>query len=199
MSNKIVTISRQFGSGGREVGKRLAEALGVAYYDKELMSMVSEETGFATEFIEKCSESVASTQFAYTFGRAFVRYQHHPEEQVQLAQLKVIRELDKTNGCVIVGRCADYLLKNDNPFKVFVYSSDMGYRVERCFDRVPEDREKGEKEMQKKITSIDKQRAKYYDYYTGKKWGEVENYNLCIDISKVGIKKAVELIVNAMS
>ncbi len=197
--SKIITISRQFGSGGREVGKRLADALLWSYFDRELIEQVATETGLDKGYIEKYSESVATRNHPYVFGRTFIAYQQSPSEKIQLAQLKIIRELAEKGDCVIIGRCADYITREQNPFKVFIYSSSMDFRIDRCYDKVPADREnKTEKEMQKEIIGIDKRRRKYYEYYTGLGWGAIENYNLCIDTSAVGIQGAVEIIQKAV-
>ncbi len=196
--NRIITVSRQFGSGGREVGKRLADATGYAYYDRELVDKVADKTGLRPEFIEKYSEASTSRDFPYVYGRTFVHYQHTPEEEIQRVQFNAIRELAEKGDCIIIGRCADHILRDLDPFRVFVYSSDMQYRIDRCLLKVPEDAVKTSKQLQKEILQVDKQRKKYYEYYTGGQWGQVESYNLCVDTSYTGIKKAVELIVAAL-
>ncbi len=196
MSN-IITLSRQFGSGGREVAKRLADALDFAYYDGEFIDAVAEKTGLCKEFVEKYSERNLSRNYPFTFGRTFGTSIQSPTEQVHLEQFKLLEEFAKSD-CVIVGRGADYLLRAQNPFKIFIYASDMNFRIQRCYDKVPEDRSKGENAMRKQILEVDKDRSKYYDYITGQKWGEMVNYNLCIDTSVFGVKKTVETIVSAM-
>ena len=196
--NTIITINRQFGSGGREVGKRLADALQCAYYDKELLGAIAKEVGFTTGYIDEFDEKT-TRNYGYTFGRSFITYQQSPADTIQIAYTNVIKEVAEKGNCVIMGRCANHILQNKNPLKVFIYASDMNFRVERCFDKVPEDRvNKTEKQMTKEILTVDKQRAKYHEYYTGETWSNISNYNLCIDTSKVGITKAVELILVAL-
>ena len=193
MSN-IITISRQFGSGGREIGKRLADELLYSYYDHELVKRVSDESGLAESYIERYSESSFTRTYPFTFGNAFSNYSQPPSDKVQIAQSKIMKELSEKSNCIIVGRCADYIIKEHNILKIFIYSSDIDARINRCYDKVPTDKSKSKKEMQKMILDIDKQRAKYYSYYTGQEWGNMSNYNLCIDTSAVNIKKAVATI-----
>ncbi len=188
----IITISRQFSSGGREIAKKLAEKLQLAYYDKELIEEVSKKTGFKKEYIEEYSEAAISRTFPQVYGRSFVYYQQMPADQIQVAQADIIKEVGEKGNAVIVGRCADDLLKSGDVLKVFIYASNMESRITRCKAKGNDD--KTDKELLKEITQIDKKRAKYYEYYTGKKWGDMENYNLFIDTTKIGIEKAVELI-----
>ena len=197
--NKIITISRQFGSGGREVGKRLADALMCAYYDKEIIKEVAVKSGLSEEYVEKYSESTFTRNYPFTFARTVpTTYIQSPSDKLHLTQVNVIKDLSNKGDCVIVGRCADAILENQNPFKVFIYSSDMDVRIKRCYEKVPADKEKTRKEMEKMIISVDKQRTKFYSHYEGKIWGNINNYNLCIDTSKVDIKKAVEIILLAI-
>ncbi len=196
-ANGLITISRQFGSGGREVGKRVADALSYAYYDKEILYAISEETGLDVALIEAL-DSNTSRNFGYTFSRSFISYKQLPVSEVNMAKNDLLKKLAKKSSAVFIGGCSDYILRDQNPFKVYIYSSDMQYRVNRCFDKVPKDKELiDEKEMVKEILEIDKNRAKYYESHTRQKWANNENYDLCIDTSKVGIKGAVEIILKA--
>jgi len=194
---KIITINRQFGSGGREVGKRLADALQIAYYDKELISKIAVETHLAPNYIEKFEESVASRRYPITFGSSFSMSPLSPNDTIQIAQTKIIKELANIGDCVIVGRCADFILKEQDTLNIFIYSSDMNMRIQRCYDKSSADKETSKEQMRKEILAIDKQRGKYNSYYTGQDWQSMSNYNLCIDTSKFDIKKAVKLIVSA--
>ncbi len=200
MQQKIITISRQSSSGGREVGHKLAEALACPYYDKQLINQVAEQTGLSPEYIEQYSEAIASHNYPFSFGRAFITYNQTPSEQIQLAQLNLIKALAQKNPtAVIVGRAADYLLERNRTFRVFVYASDMDLRIARCYRQVPQDEEEvTPQQMQKQIARVDKQRAKYYEYYTGQKWGEPENYNLMVDTSVLGVEGAVQVILRAL-
>ena len=193
MSN-IITISRQFSSGGREIGKRLADALLYAYYDRELIKKVAEESGFAESYIERYSEGNITRAYPFTFRNTFVNYIQSPRDKIQIAQEKIITELSEKSDCIIIGRCADCILKEHTIIKIFVYSSDMDARINRCYDKVPTDKSKSRKEIEKMILSVDKERAKYYGFYTGREWGNMLNYNLCIDTSIVSIQKAVDTI-----
>ncbi len=193
-SHRIITISRQFGSGGREVGKRVADALACAYYDKEILNKISEETGLDTVLIDEL-DSNASRKFGYTFSRSFMIYKQLPVSEVNSAKINILKKLADKSSAVFIGRCADYILNEYKPFKVYIYSSDMEYRVNRCFHKVPDDRASlNEKEMRNEILEIDKNRAQYYENHTGKKWGDEANYDLYIDTSQVGVKGAVEMI-----
>ena len=197
--NKLITINRQFGSGGREVGRRLADKLGIAYYDKELINAIAEKTGFDEKYIEQCDEQAISG-YTFTFARAFSTYQQSPSEQIQIATCKIIKEITHREDAIIIGRCANYILEEQKPLSVFIYSSDNDFRVKRCFDKVPSDREsKTEKEMLKDILAIDKKRSKYYEFYTANEWMKMSQYSLCIDTSKVGINNAVDIICTALN
>ncbi len=195
---RIITISRQFSSGGREVGRLLAELLGYSYYDKELIKAVSEKTGFVAEYIDKYSEVTTPSSFPYTIGRAFGTYKKSPLDDLQAAQSEVLKDIVEVKGSVVVGRSADYILRDKDPFKVFIYSSNMDARIDRCYDTVPEDKEKSRNAIESEINKIDKQREKYYRFCTGQKWGETENYNLCIDTYEVDVVTAANIIALAV-
>lgn len=197
--NHIITISRSFGSGGREVAKRLAEELNYAYYDRELIDEIAKETGLSKDYIEKYSEGKISHVYPIHIAQTFMLPTQMPSDNLQIAQTKIIKNIGEQKNCVIVGRRADYILREQKPFKVFIYSSHMGERIERCYKKVPSDRENSPDAMKKQIISIDKTRAKYYNYYTDQTWGQKENYNLCIDTSVIDVKKAVKLIISALN
>ncbi len=193
----IVTINRQFGSGGREVGKRLADVLSWAYYDKELLGKIAEQTGLSEGYLNLYDEQ-STRNYAYSFGRSFTSYIQSPSVAVQLEFDKIIKEAALKGDCVFIGRCSDYTLRDHNPFKIFIYASDMDFRVKRCFDKAPEDKTKGEKLMIKEIIAVDKKRARYHEQFTGQNCEDMFNYDLCIDTSRVGIKGAVDIIVKAL-
>ncbi|MFI3114839.1 MAG: cytidylate kinase-like family protein [Clostridia bacterium] len=194
----VITISRAFGSGGREIGKRLSDELDYAYYDRELINDISQETGLSKDYIEKYSEGGFTHSYPFHYSQSFVLPTQLPSDSLQIAQTNIVKRVAKSGNCIIVGRRSDYILRDDKPFKVFVYASDMGQRIERCYDKVPGDRVKKPKDIEKEILSIDKMRAKYYMYHTDQKWGEMKNYNLCIDTSMVDIKTAVKIIAEAV-
>lgn len=190
---KLITINRQFASGGREIGKRLADELKIAYYDKELIAKVVSETGFSADYIARFEETAASRIFPFTFGKTMTLGYDMPQSTVQVAQTKIIKFLGTNQDCVIVGRCANHILK-EHAFKVLIYSSDMEQRIQRCYDKVPEDKVKTKEEIKKNILAIDKIRARYYEYYTSTNWLSFKNYNLCIDTAKISVKQSVKMI-----
>lgn len=194
---RIITINRQFGSGGREVGKRLADALGISYYDKELINKIADATQFHPDYIESLQETVSSRHFFLTYGQTFASPHLMPSEQIQIAQTEIINQLAEKEECVVVGRHANYVL-GEKAFKVFIYSTDMDARIQRCYEKVPSDRAKTPEQIKKEILKIDKQRRQYHNYYTGEEWREMAGYNFCIDTAKVPIKTAVKLIMLAL-
>ena len=191
----IITINRQFGSGGREIGKRLADALHWKHFDKELLTELVKNTGFAQQYLEEYDEKVSPCTYPLTYGMTLHMPYFVPDNTLYIEQSHIIQQIGETGNAVIVGRCAPYLLR-DKSFKVFVYSSDMNQRIDRCYAKNPADQDKTRKEMEKMIRDVDKQRAKYCNFYTGVDWMDMTSYNLCIDTAVIPIKKAVELIVD---
>ena len=190
MKKKIITISREFGSGGRTIGKQLAEKLGIAYYDKELIEKVHGETGFSKEFIASQGEyAPAKGVFSYAFiGRDINGLSIN--DHIWNAQRKIILELADGEPCVIVGRCADYILKDrDDCFNVFIHA-DEDFKAKRIVDVYGETTEKPEKRLRDK----DKKRAANYRYYTDRVWGECKNYDLALNSGVIGIEKCVDII-----
>ena len=191
--SKIITISREFGSGGRTIGKEVAQRLGIPCYDRELIEKIAEETGYAKEFIEEQGEYASNTRgFAYTFlGRGQDGLSN--ADRIWFAQKKVIEDLADKGACVIVGRCADYVLRDRmDCLNVFVYA-DKSFRAERIVNQYGESSIAPEKRLAEK----DKKRKLNYKYLTDREWGKRQNYHLCIDSGFVGIKTAVDLIVKA--
>ncbi len=198
-AHMLITVSRQFGSGGREIGKRVADALGIAYYDKEIINAISEETNINPVIIDEL-DSTASRNYGYSFGKSILTYKQPNAQDIAKVKSNTLKRLAQKSSCVIIGRCSDYILDEFSPFKVYVYSSDMQFKTRRCFEKVPKDKTiLSEREMIAEISQIDKNRAKYYEQQTGAKWADMTNYNLCIDTSKVGIKHAVDIILKAIS
>ena len=198
MDNKIiVTVGRQFGSGGREIGKRLAKALGIAYYDSELITEAARQSGLCEEVFQKADEQAASgLSYAFTMGLAnFMGGAYTPYNMVLsndgLFQLQsdAIRKLAE-QSCVMVGRCADYILRDDSAcLSVFIHSSEE-QRLHNIMTRQPIGEEEARQLMEKK----DKQRSTYYNYYTNKTWGMASSYNLSIDASILGVEETVNFI-----
>lgn len=195
--NKIITIGREFGSGGRELGRRLAEELGIEYYDKEIIAAISEKTSMSQEYVQEILEGKPHHLYPITVGQSMLvtdNFYFHQEQSIYLAQSEIIRELAQESSCVIVGRCADFILKDLKPYRIFVYA-DLESRIKRCVARNTDSQKHlTDKEIKKQILSIDKNRAKYYDFYTGLKWGDKGNYDLCINTTDLVIKDFVPVI-----
>ncbi len=185
--SRIITISREFGSGGRELGKRLAAELGIAYYDREIVTAIAQRSELAEEYVGQILENRIMTYYPITVASSFAAMPptdtlHYVNHGIYAAQNEIILELGQKSDCVIVGRCADYILEDFNPFDIFVYA-DMDSRMARCRAKGGKDADLSDKELQKKIQSIDKSRAQYYRFYTGRVWGDRYNYDLCINTS----------------
>ena len=193
----IITISREFGSGGREIGKLLAESLNIDFYDKELLEIASKKSGICEELFVKHDENYTNS-FLYSLvmgsypvgsdGR--INTELPLNQKIFLAQFDVIRQLAEKGPCVIVGRCADYVLRNQDNVINFFISGDMLHKKRRILERYDIEKNKAEDFIRK----TDKRRANYYNYYTDRKWGEAKNYDLCINSSKTGIEGAVQLM-----
>lgn len=197
MSKTIITIGREFGSGGRELGRRLAEELGIEYYDKEIITAIAKKTSLSQEYVQEVLEGKPHTLYPITIGQSmFVAdmFYVQQEQSIYLAQSEIIRELAQKSSCVIVGRCADFILRDLKPFRIFVHAN-IDSRIRRCISRNTDSQKHlTEKEMKKQIIKIDKDRAKYYNYYTGNDWGDKNNYDLCINTTDVVIKDIVPVI-----
>ncbi len=194
--NRIITIGREFGSGGREFGRRLAEALGFAYYDQEIISEIAKRTSLSEQYVEAIVEHQPSFSFPIHIGRSFYPVVNPAFEQtmaVYQEQARIITQMAAKSNCVIVGRCADYILKEYRPFRIFIYA-DMESKIKRCREKGPEDEKLTDKELKQKITGIDKKRAKYYEVYTGHAWGDKLNFDLCINTTQTVIKEIVPAI-----
>lgn len=193
--HRIITISREFGSGGREFGRHLADTLNIKYYDKEIISKIAEKADLSESYVKDVVEKRPMPLFPMTIGATFaavgVYYPLMVEESVYTAQTEVLRELAEQSDCVIVGRCADYILRSYDPFKIFIYA-DMDSRIKRCMERSAPEEQFTEKEMKKKINNVDESRAKYYDFYTGQKWGARQNYNVCINTTGMNVQELAE-------
>ncbi|MCR5768431.1 MAG: cytidylate kinase-like family protein [Lachnospiraceae bacterium] len=197
--DRIVTISRQYGSGGREIGRKLAEVWGIPFYDNELITRAAKDSGFAETAFET-AESRANNSLLYSIARGTASFNGQDvgfsvdnlslDDKLYLAQAKVIRNCAAEGPCVIVGRCADYILRKlDNLVNIFVYA-DMDFRIERAMridGMAPE-------KIENAILKIDKRRSNYHNFHTGEKWGKIENYSLCINSARVGIDNAVQVI-----
>ena len=198
MANKIYTIGREFGSGGREVGEKLAAKLGIKLYDKELLQQAAKDSGFCEEIFENHDEKPTNS-FLYSLvmdtysvsGYSAAPFLDMPlNHKVFLAQFETIKKIAEKESCVIVGRCADYAL-SDNPdcINIFIHA-DLDVRIKN----VSRNLNITENKARDIINKTDKQRASYYNYYTSKKWGDSKSYNLSIDAGKLGTENCVEMI-----
>ncbi len=194
LSNNIITISREFGTGGREVAKRLADELNLPYYDSEILNKMLLEKGQSEDLLEKYSDVNFARNFDFTFATSFVKVDENVGDNIYKKQSELIKELAKKNGGIFVGRCSDYILNEMNPLKAYIYSSDMDFKIDRCKNKNIKDNKIENKDLKTYIDKIDKKRKAYYEYYTDNKWAEFSNYNLAIDVSKIGIKNTVNLI-----
>ena len=198
--NTIITIGRQYGSGGKEVGKKLSEYYNIPFYDKGLLKIAARESGICEEMFESYDEK-PTTSFLYSLvmdpyalGYNASSFDMPLNQKVFLAAFDAIKKVADEGPCIIVGRCADYALKDyENKLNVFIHAP-MSFKKHRIHEQynIPLDKVKDE------AVKIDKQRASYYNYYTSKKWGDLKSYDLSIDSSIFGIDGTVELIKNAI-
>lgn len=200
--NQIVTISRQFGSGGREIGAKLAGRLGIPFYDNEIIMQAAKETGFAEKSFEN-AEKKAANSLLYSIAMGMNAFTNQEigftqlslDDQIYIAQSNVIRNVAKEGPCVIVGRCADYILR-EHPEAVHVFIwADMEFRKQRATKMY------GLKEhkITEEIVKSDKRRANYYNYHTDEKWGRADHYHLSLRSDYVGIDASVDCIIKYLN
>ena len=194
--NTVITIGRQSGSGGREIGEKVAKALGIPYYEKELLDIAAEQSGLSREFFEAHDEKRVSS-FLYSLvmdsptpGFSNTLSDMPINHKSFLAQFNAIKDLAEKGPCVIIGRCGDYALEeNPHLLSLFIHA-DYDFRVKRMMA----EKECSETAAREIINKTDKSRAQYYNYYTGRKWGVATNYNATIDSSRFGIDMTVTMI-----
>ena len=188
--NRIITISREFGSGGRTIGKMTAERLGIPCYDQELITKLAEKSGFTAEYVKERSEY---TEHAGWFSNAFSGRSldgTSNQDYLWVIQRKILLELSKQESCVIVGRCADYVLRDRaDCLRVFIHA-DMEKRADRIVRVYGETKDAPKKRLREK----DRRRAVYYQFYTDMEWGKAQNYHISLDSGKLGIDCCVELL-----
>ena len=196
----IITIGRQFGSAGREIGKLVADHYGIPFYDKDLISRAAKESGFCEEMIEVHDERPTSSFLynlvmdTYSFGYNASSFVDMPiSHKIFLAQFDTIKKIADEGPCVIVGRCADYaLIDRDDVINLFIYGN-IDARIKRIMSRFDLNEQKAKDMINKK----DKQRQSYYNYYSSKKWGRADSYDLCINSSLLGVEGTKDLIIQA--
>lgn len=192
--NKIITVSREFGSGGREFAKKLADALGYKFYDKEIITKIAEEANLNENYVKNILNSDMVTQFSYSYAHTFA-YLNQINTNIEIINLqdKILTEIATEGNAVIVGRAADVVLDEFNPFKIFIYASDE-YKLERTKQFESDDPDASDKEILKKMKKIDKNRASNYDLISSTSWGDKGNYDLCINTSKINMDEIIPLI-----
>ena len=190
MKHVVITIGREYGSGGRLIAKQLSEELGITFYDKELITAVARKTGFSENFIRDSEHQRPTNSFLYDLYTA-VQTPSVPD-QVFIAQAKVIKEAASRESCVIVGRCADYILKDrDDCLHTFIHAS-MEFRADRIVRLYGE----SEQSPEKRLTDKDTRRRVNYKHYTEREWGTAQNYHITLDSGLIGIEKCVDIILD---
>lgn len=187
---KIIAISRQFGSGGRTIGKLLAEQLNIPLYDREIISQVAKESGFAESYVEEKGEYGSSDKAAGMFINRSCYSSASNEDTIWNFQTKFIKEHAEKEPCIIIGRCADYILRNRlDVLRVFIHA-DMKERIKR----ISEVYKINDSDPEKLLHQKDKRRAAYYQFYTDIKWGDTKNFHITLDSSAFGIEKCVQIL-----
>ena len=194
MSNRVITISREFGSGGRTVAKAVAERLGYNFYDKALVERIANESGYSKDFVERRGEDATSTSsFLFNLSRSGSSGYDGVSgvsDKLYVIQHNIIKRLPEEGPCVIVGRCSDYILKDyEDAIHVFIFA-DTKFKVERIVDLYGERDDVPEKRLEEK----DKKRKVYYKNYTGRIWGMSSNYDICLNSGKLGIENCIDII-----
>ena len=194
MTKRIITISREFGSGGRFIGEEVAKKLGVAYYDKDIIGKIAEQSGLSPEYIQENAElSPKKGLFAYAFSGRDITGKS-VGDMVYEAQRKIIMEIAEKESCVIIGRNADFILKDrDDVLNVFIHG-DMPEKIQRIIDLYNVE----EKEAVKMMADTDKRRMTNYNFYTEQKWGKASNYTLCLNSSQLGYDRCEKIILDCM-
>lgn len=196
--NTVITIGRQYGSGGREMGQILAEKLGFEFYDEELVTMAAEKNNMHKDILRAVDEKATKSLLYTLITGSELRYMHSPlqyempiNDKLFITQSELIKSAAEKNSCVIVGRCADYVLRdcNQNCIHLFVYS-DMEERIKRISKKydLPPDKAKD------KIQKIEKSRRSYYNYYSNREWGNTANYDLCVNTAILGVEKTADIV-----
>lgn len=195
----VITIAREYGSGGRTIGKMLAEKMGIHFYDKELMKLASEDSGINEALFANADETVKNTRLFKVASNIYRGELIPPESDDFVStqnlfnyQAKIIKQLALEESCIIVGRCADFILKDyDNVLSVFIHAPH-----EYCMEQAAKKHSMPSRELEKFILKTDKHRAEYYKYYTGREWTDARNYDLCLNSSKLGYDRCVEEIIS---
>lgn len=192
--SRVITISREFGSGGREIGFKLAKRLGIPFYDRELIAMASEDSNISEEVFHANDEILSSREREdsryITVDPYSSTYEIPVSDQLFVIQSKIIKLLAQRGPCVIIGRCSDVIVEDS--FQVFITAS-LKKRVERLLS-LEKEPDVDVKKMEARIRSIDQKRRDYYQYYSGNEWGKPKNYHLCLNSGKLGVDRCVDII-----
>ncbi len=190
----IITIGREFGSGGHEIGKRLAAKLGIPFYDDELISEAAKNTGYNLDYVKENDERAPELSIGSYFSGIDI-YQSTPYDNIQFEETRLIKDIASKGSCVIIGHAADFILKDEDHVSIFVFAP-MADRVERKMALLTEEEAKDmtPAAMEKLCKQRDKQRRRFYEFYTDNKWGAKESYDLCINTSRTGLDGAVSII-----
>ncbi len=197
MDKYVITIARGYGSGGRTIGRMLSEELGIPYYDRDLLRLASDDSGINEQLFAKADEKLKKSKL-FTVARNIYKGELIPPDSDDFVsndnlfnyQAKIIKELADTESCIIIGRCGDFILKDyPNVVRVFVHAP-----LKDCINTLKEMTGNPEKDIEKQILQIDKHRADYYKYYTGRNWEDAKNYDLCLNSSNLGFQKCVEIV-----
>lgn len=193
MQKKIITVSREFGSGGRSIGKLVAEKLGYEYYDSELVERVAKETGFSTEYIADAGEYApgrSMLSYAFSSGTPHTGASMNATDYLWATQCRVIMEIAEKGNCVIVGRCADYILRSrEDCLNVFIHA-DKDYKAKRIVELYGVT----DKSPEKRLNEKDGKRRVNYKYFTGREWGNLENYHICLNSGYFGNEACADII-----
>lgn len=198
-NNIVITISRQFGSGGRLIGKQVADKLGIAFYDKEIIELAAQKSGFASDFIRENEQKLkALSGYGVTsplWGSGVWGNLENFESRIYAAEAETIEHIAAQGPCVIVGRCADYVLRDKcNCLNVFIYA-DLNSRVKRIIEVYKEADD--ERKALKLARDTDRLRARHYRYYTDAEWGEIDSYHMCLDSARLGTERCVDVLAQA--
>ncbi len=202
MNKPVITIARQYGSGGKTVGEMLANRLGIHFYDKELSKVASDESGVNEALFINMDERITTGQMFSFSKKAYTGQVANPgsddfisEDNLFNLQAKAIQTIAERESCVIMGRCADYVLADyDNVLSVFIHAPH-----DFCMEQAAKKHSMTTKELEKYIQKVDRQRSGYYKYHTGNEWTDARNYDLCLDSSKLGFERCVEEIIAYMN
>ncbi len=196
MSNRVIVISREYASAGSEIGRRLAAELGIPFYDRRFVDEQVKNSGLSSEFVQQEERKfISSLLFNLSTGGYHYANDRSVSDQIHVAETTAIKQVAAQSSCVIVGRCADYILRDEaDVLSVFVYA-DMAARVKRCVEEYG----KEERRIEQFIRDKDRTRARHYEYYTGRTWGERKNYHLCLNSGALGVDQSVQLLLKTFA